>query len=397
VATTMAGVLVLLVLGVVVIAVVAGGRGELVAPVEPATPPGPVASSTGVVNPTPTATGTRPVVLRQGSIMHPYTPVSAVYGAGSLWLAFAGPLNMATDSRPPGTMELVRVDVANFTVTARWALPSAPQGLVVTAHAVWVADNSGQPNEGGQDSSDQVQEFDLTGRLIHTYSLPAVDTVAAATGDSVWVDYSLSTLVATSYLTRLHDGVTDAPRLLAGNAVAASVGDHALAACADAVYVGTTHISLTANSVAADGVVVNRVVPGGPAQSATGLGVGPLVCGASKGIVAIEWRVGPSSTQRSAVVAQEYFVNGPDAGPSVTLPDRTSLLGSCASGIWFGHTDPATHTSEVWWADGAAHQRGTVTLGMTVDVGAANGCSLWTVSPDPHQSDRWLLSAIVTK
>jgi hypothetical protein len=397
VTTTMASVLVLLFLGVVAIAVTAGGRREGIAPVGPATFPGTVAST--AVSPPLAVTGTRPVVLRQGDIAHRYAPVSAAYGAGSLWLVFATPLDLRTGYRPPGTVDLVRVDVANFTVTAHWALPSSPQGLAVTDHDVWVADNSGRSSEGGSDNSDQVQEFDLTGQLVHTYSIPAagvvdVDTAAAGPGDTAWVDYTISNGTAYAYLSLLHDGVADPPLPLDG---AVNFGTHALAVCPDGIYVGAVH---TGPGLVEVGMVVNRVVPGRPAESVTGLAMGPLACGARGGVVAIKEPSGPRvlGNLKTASAAQQYFVDGPNAGSVMVLPDRTVLLGSCAGGVWLGQSDPAGRTSTVWLADATTRQRSaSLALPMNVVLGTPNGCNLWTVSTDPHHAGRWLLGAIVAR
>src|SRR5262245_52198380 len=141
-------------------------------------------------------------VLGLGTVHHADDVSAVAVGAGSLWLAFgAGP--ELPGGPQPG--ELIRLDATTLKPLGSWSIAGSPSAIAVTSTSVWVA---GDPADARPVAlgANQVVQYDLDGRVQHTYPV-TVPLSLAADGESVWVQHGAADNLA--YLTRLHDGVVD--------------------------------------------------------------------------------------------------------------------------------------------------------------------------------------------
>jgi hypothetical protein len=342
----------------------------------------------GTVTPAPTstaspATSTRPAVLRQGSITHAVDPLSMTSGHGSLWLAFrAAPI--ASPGATPGPGELVRVDTQTLKVTAQWPIVGSPEALVVTDHYVWVAGDIFDGRPPAQNAN-HVQQFDLAGKLLHTYAIDS-PTGMAGQGDSVWIEYGPPS--HSGYLAHLHDGVIDPPVLLSGTNTIDSRNGRSLTVCPDGIYAATADDQGQAT-------YVDRVVTAGPAAPVKlpvqGLTV--LGCGAGGGALAV-------TPDPNGTTVQQVSVDGPR--PAVTLPGFSRALGFDAGELWIGLQGSEASTTRVWRADQSLLGRGgTLTIpgdSLTIPIDVVHAVmdehTLWALGADPHQPNTWTMIAI---
>jgi hypothetical protein len=273
--------------------------------------------------------------------------------------------------------DLLRIDPHGLTVTATWPMPSRPAAVVVTDHYVWVAVSSGRPNVAGPDASDEVQQLDLTGRLRHTYTnLSTIDTMAAGTGDSVWVDYGQNGLngngktVTNGRIVHLHDGTTDAPIELSG----VLYYHDALTVCPDGIYVSDELVFHTSTYDAGGPAQLTRIVPGrAPVVDQGAATDGPMWCAAGGGIVT----VGSFPTGNLGIIVRKDLTDGKDGTTTLAVPGWWIALGSCQKGIWIADG------SAVRLMDFSTRLGGQLKL-QSVYIGTADGCTLWTLSPDAY-------------
>jgi hypothetical protein len=328
-----------------------------------------------------TAPSTGPVMLRQGSITHAVEPLSMTSGHGSLWLAFrAAPV---ASGAAPGPGELVRVDTQTFKVTARWPIVGSPEAVVVTDHYVWVAGDIFDGRPPAQNAN-HVQQFDLAGKLLHTYAIDS-PTGMAGQGDSVWIEYGKPSQLG--YLAHLHDGLIDPPVRLGGTNTIDTLYGRSLIACPDGVYAASADAQ-------GQGTYVDRVGTGGPTAPvklpASGLTV--LGCGPNGGALAV-------TPDPDGTTVQQVFVDGP--GPTVTLPGFSRALGFDA-GVWIGLRVGDGSTTRVWRVDQSLLGRGgTLTIatdGLTVPIdvihAVMDGHTLWVLGSDPQQQNTWTMIAV---
>jgi hypothetical protein len=219
------------------------------------TPPRPTASGPApATSPHPSRPGR--ITIRLG-LTQPGEPFAIAMAGQHLWLTLAAP---PVAGGPPQPGRLVELDAATGALQAAWPVGGAPVAVVATAGKVWVANTSGDSRPPAVDA-DTVVELDTAGHFLHRYHVP--DPLALATADhSVWV---LSSLPTAARLTRLHDGITDTPVMLAGTAAATA---QALVGCSDALYAAT---------IGAGGTLeVSRLTHDGSLTARTQLGVGGL-------------------------------------------------------------------------------------------------------------------------
>jgi hypothetical protein len=281
---------------------------------------GPPAPGTGHPSAGPTDTSALPAarIIRRGAFPHTHWPLASAVGNGSLFVAFV------SDSLLDAG-EMVRVDTQSLAVTARWPIPAWPSSVVVTTSYVWVAGSARQapPALPAALNENQVDQFDLSGTLLHTYALDAPFGLAPD-GDTVWAEYSDTTH---SLLTHLHDGVADPPIQLSG------VGDpmdsesgRPLVVCSDGVYVTSYRQVGGAPITMVDRIQGGQVV--GHADSLTGYSSPVLSCAVTRGVLIM------SSDRQAAppLVGQHLFDGAPGVDPAATLP------GSPAAAIRGGNT-----------------------------------------------------------
>jgi hypothetical protein len=148
---------------------------------------------------------------------------------GSLWMIKPGPHIRVAGTVRVGPGELERIDERSSAVVARWTVVALPVAIAVTDRYVWVAGNP--VTAPGADPPATVEQFDLAGGLVHTYSI-TFPVALAADRDGVWVESG------TSSARRLHDGVADPPLTLSASALPGSIGP-TMVACRDGLYVAT--------------------------------------------------------------------------------------------------------------------------------------------------------------
>jgi hypothetical protein len=298
------------------------------------------------------------------------------YGHGSLWAAdLAIPIGPQS---PPGPGELFRIDPRSLTVTAHWAAVGSPVAIVVTDHYVWVAGGAGDIRDHRPPAwgASHVQQFDLSGTLLHTY---AVDTpvAMAGDGDTVWIEYGHPG--GAGYLGHLHDGVADPPVQLGGSA--STLGQNAptlLVRCADGVYAVSVNEQLGS-------AFVDRVVAGRPAARVTLplQGRPQLGCGPGQGVMMI-------TANAASSLAQQVLVGAEAAGPSVALPGQSGALGTADNGVWIGRfvllSDPQGTTEISLLDKNFLPRSGTLLMPGEVEASATDGVTLWVITTtfDPN-------------
>jgi hypothetical protein len=335
------------------------------------TPAGP--SATGPSAAGPSATGSavpheRISVLVQTSLTHDAEALSVASGHGSLWLAFrAGPV--ASADIPPGPGELVRLDASTLAVTARWPIVGSPIALVVTDRYVWVAGDVFDARPPASNAN-RVQQFDLTGTLLHTYTVDSPHAMVAAGGDAVWAQYGPSSAMR---LARLHDGVADAPLPLDGDFALDPAHGRPLLTCPDAVY------SAVGDSVGQT-TWVTRVVAGAAAGTVRlrQLSIPTLLCRPGGGVLVV------APNPPSGTTGYEVFA-GPAAPRLIgSLPPYARALGASGDQVWAAvGTRPGS--TRIWLADDGslADASSPITLPLDVVLVATGDRTLWTVSSDP--------------
>jgi hypothetical protein len=327
--------------------------------------------------PTPTPTGSaavlRPLaVVRHGVVPSTLALATTAFGQGSLWVALRSlpvPQGVA-----PGPGEVLRVDPRSLAVTAHWSAAGWPAAIVVTDHYVWVAGNNvlGQFPLPGDNT---VQQFDLSGTLLHTY--PVSGPVAmAGDGDTVWVEsrwLESNDPLQPGYLDHLHDGVSDQPVQLGGEAGTFGLDEPVqVVVCADGVY------ALSGN-VQGDRAFVDRVGAGRPATrvSVPLAGYPQLGCGPGQGVLMVATDTTTSSAQQ--------LLGAQTVGPLVALPDYSRLIGTTDTGVWIGRSNldnnpPSTQVSLI--DKNFVLRSDTLTvLGGFPTCFATDGATLWTVAP----------------
>jgi hypothetical protein len=329
--------------------------------------------------------GTRTVVLRQGTITGNLDGSPAL-GAGSMWV----PLRVSS-----GSMDLVRYDAVTVTEKARWQILRNPRSITVSDHYVWVAGNNASGvNPDASPDGYQVQQFDLAGKLIHTYSVTFMNDLVAGAGDSVWLVQGTTVPGGShAYLAHLHDGIVDPSLTLAGTMDLAD-SDHELAVCPDAIYAVTDRAQ--AGVIGGMNAILNRVVPGDPAAtSSVPIVGGALWCEPGGGVLAIE----PVPTDWAnltnggwpALVARRFFGGAPSTGgAAIALPPDQELLGFCDSGMWLGYI-AASYSSISFYDPTVQRHSAPVDLTSTVWAGGMDGCALWTEEPDVAHPDRTIV------
>jgi hypothetical protein len=260
---------------------------------------------------------TGPVVAHQGAVQLP-TPVAGhtqlmAYGAGSLWLAVMDPEH----THVPGT--LLRVDPRTLTVISRWPIAAETTAVVVTDHFVWVAGQfNGDPLVW---NGNLVQQFDLSGRVIHSYGLDSPSAMIGQ-GDSIWVVYG----PFTNDLSYLHDGTTDPPLISRDGLYFGNLphSGQEMVVCPDGLYVAAQGPNPLAQPPQ---TTVSRIVSGRLAALAhiTWPATG-LACAPGGGIFITE---GDRWVRR-------LFLAGQTVGPYVAIPGGVMVptVGMCDGGAW---------------------------------------------------------------
>jgi hypothetical protein len=307
---------------------------------------------------TPVAPSTVPTVLHQGTItgLTGPAPIAMAYGAGSLWLAQMSP----TTGSAPGT--LFRVDPSTLAVLSRWPIAASPSAIVATDHYLWVAGISDSVDRFTL-GADAIQQFDLSGSVVHTYSLINPLTMIGD-GDSVWVEYGQPL----DQLARLHDGLSDPPlHTTAGPFMpGAIIGEQPLVMCPSGIYAATTDLGAHFPTVIQirSGRIVSQVQPIAPV---TGLG-----CGPGQGLLAVV----------AEVLAQHLFSNGQASGAHVLLPGRDRSVGFCDAGAWLN--DLGSNTTISFLDQSLRIGRSKVVIPGYVSASATAGCTLWLATPTPN-------------
>lgn len=221
---------------------------------------------------------TRTAALRVAStvaIVAPRSVLAAAAGHGSFWYTTA-PAG-STFSGKPG--HLVRVDQDSLRRMSDWPVVGSPVAVVVAAGYVWVAGDRADWVAGKGETpplgADTVQQFDLTGRLVHTYQVPGPTQLVDAGGDAVWVEYSASAS-GRPHVARLRDG-TATPTFQLDYLPVEGVAP--LAVCPDGIYAVSQDLSGIDHGVVV--THVQRFSPGGAAlgeATVTDSGFAALTC-----------------------------------------------------------------------------------------------------------------------
>jgi hypothetical protein len=214
-------------------------------------------------------------------------------------------------------------------VTARWSAAGWPEAVVVTTSYVWVAGTDGAQLVGQPllANANQVQQFDLNGSLVHTYTVDT-PTALAGDGDTVWVVYGPGPGGRDSLLAHLHDGVADPPTTLssAGDPQDSQNGNP-LVVCPDGVYAATSTPALV------DHIQNGRIV--GHVGPLTGYYSPVLTCAPTRGVVIVA-TARTLETDRSATsfIGQRLFTGTQAVGPTITLPDSANAIGAGSAVVW---------------------------------------------------------------
>ena len=323
-------------------------------------------TSGGATTPRPTASGLAPatspppsrparITIRRG-LTQPGEPFAIAVGGAHLWLTLAAP---PVAGGPPQPGRLVELDTASGAPQAAWPVGGAPVAVAVSAGEVWVANTVGDSRPPAVDA-DTVVELDTAGHLLHRYHVPSPLALAAA-GHSAWV---LSSLPTAAHLTRLHDGITDAPVMLAGTAAATA---QALVGCSDALYAATIRAGGT--------LEISRLTQDGKLTARTQLGVGglPLLACDPPGVA-----LAVDNAQEGGL---SHLTFAPGSPPAPAGPRTVAALaGSQPLWILVNQAGPGTHPqlNPVDPADLTIGQPVALPAG-DAHLAAASGGQVWAV------------------
>jgi hypothetical protein len=341
----------------------------------------------GITPPTatlPTSTSTRAVILRQMGIAAAGV-LQARFAAGSLWMldkpALAGP--------DPGSSQpvlLVRFDPTTQRVLTRWPIMPYPLALAVTDHYVWVGGATGSGTHALWVG--EVDQYDFTGRLVHTYPDHVVDAMASAAGDSVWVSETLYPSYTTT-LALLHNGFHVTPAMLTTPSGANGFYGSSIAVCPDGIFASRTYLVGTRDMPYQVTVFSQLTSQTNWTRTATG-NYRIQGCDPGGGVLAADDTIG-------LAVRILLSIHDGRADAVVQLPADAVTVGACDAGWWVGRLPgPApVATSPVWFLDrGAANRSSTVTVPGDDVVTTLDGCTLWAMSNDRQHLGVWTVTEI---
>jgi hypothetical protein len=282
-------------------------------------------------------------------------------GHGSLWMIKPGPDVRVAGRVQVGPGELERIDERSSAVVARWTVVALPVAVAVTDRYVWVA---GDPVRApGADPPATVDQFDLAGALVHTYSI-TFPVALAADGDGVWVESG------TSSARRLHDGVADPPLTLSASALPSSIGT-TMVVCRDGLYVATQDTA-TLNAYVDHFAAFGSGGAGSHHVLSFGANLAPvLACAPNGGVMIVG---GPGQT---SMVRHWSSHDGSVTSRPVAVG---SAIGTDGTGVWLAELMPATLSVVVSRLDSDLRPvSGTFTIAgaVTPPFVATDGAAVW--------------------